>query len=338
MNQQVLLTGISGFIAKQIARELLTHGYRVRGTVRTPSRADEVRRALERAGVDTARLDFANADLLTDHGWMEAADGCDFVLHTASPLPIKQPRDREALVPQAREGTLRVLEAARASDVRRIVVTSSLVAMMYRADRPPRVTVSEHDWTDPEWGRLSAYIVSKTRAERAAWDWARTHDWEQRLTVINPGLVLGPSLDGRTGTSLKLIELFLEGAYPAVPDVSIPVVDVRDLAALHVKAMSAPAAAGRRLIAAGETLSLSDMGRILRDAFPRYAKKIPKRTLPDFLVRLGSLFDRALKSVTPDLGVVPVADSAYVTELTGVTNRPAAEAVRAAARSIIDHS
>jgi nucleoside-diphosphate-sugar epimerase len=200
------------------------------------------------------------------------------------------------------------------------------------------MVVTESDWTDAEWDQLSAYIVSKTRAERSAWEWARGHGWEDRLTVVNPGLVFGPSLDGRTGTSLDLIDLLLQGAYPAIPRVSFPIVDVRDLAALHVKAMLVPEAGGRRLIGAGETLSLQEVGRILRDELLEGASKVPKRTLPNFVVRLVSNFDRSLKAITPDLGVVPVAESSYVTDLTGVTNRPAAEAVVAAARSIIEHA
>lgn len=338
MPEQVLLTGISGFIAKHVALELLNAGYGVRGTIRTPSRADEVGKALEQAGGDTTHLSFVEADLSSDDGWMEAAQGCSYVQHVASPFPMDQPRDREALVPEALQGALRVLMAARAADAQRIVLTSSMVAMMYRADRPERVVVTESHWTDPEWDQLSAYIVSKTRAERSAWEWATEHGWKEKLTVINPGLVLGPSLDSRTGTSLDIIKLLLEGAYPAIPRVSFPVVDVRDLAELHVRAMLVPEAGGRRLIGAGETLSLAEVGRILREELPDSAKKVPRRTLPNLVVRLVSKFDRSLKGIIPDLGVVPVAENSYVTQLTGVTNRPAAEAVQAAAESILAHS
>jgi dihydroflavonol-4-reductase len=332
----VLVTGISGFIAKHVALQLLQEGYAVRGTVRTASRADEVRQTLESHGADVSRLSFVEVDLGSDTGWAKAAAGCDHVQHVASPFPIEQPRDREALVPEARAGALRVLEAARAADVKRIVLTSSVAAMMYRANRPREFVVKEGDWTDAEWKALSPYQVSKTRAERAAWAWAEERGWTDRLVAVNPGFVLGPALDARTGTSLDVIKLFLEGAYPAAPKVCFPVVDVRDCAAVHVKAMTAAGAAGRRLIAAGETLSLPEMGAILREGFPDYAKKIPKGSLPDFFVRFLSVFDRSLKSVTPDLGVAPGVDSAYVTELTGVSFRSADEAVREAARSLIE--
>lgn len=338
MSDRALVTGISGFIAKHVALQLLQQGYEVRGTVRASARADEVRQTLAAHGADVSRLDFVEADLGSDGGWAEAADGCDYVQHVASPFPIRQPRDREALVPEARAGALRVLEAARGADVKRVVLTSSMAAMMHRANRPRRFAVEEGDWTDAEWRELSPYQVSKTRAERAAWDWAEERGWKERLIVVNPGFVLGPGLDVKTGTSLDVIKLFLEGAYPAAPKVSFPIVDVRDCAAVHVKAMTAPGTPGRRLIAAGETLSLPDMGTILREGFPEYSRKIPKGSLPDFFVRFVSMFDRSLKSVTPDLGVVPTAASEYVTELTGVEFRPAAEAVREAARSLIDYS
>jgi dihydroflavonol-4-reductase len=217
MSELVLVTGISGFIAKHVALNLLQCGYSVRGTLRTPKRADEVRQALQTHSADTSGLSFVEADLGSDSGWAEAASGCTYVQHVASPFPIKQPRHREALVPEARQGALRVLEAARAADVKRIVFTSSMASMIHRANRPKQMTVTEDDWTDPTLNRLSPYIVSKTRAERAAWDWARENGWERRLTVINPGFVLGPTLDGQTCTSLDVIKLFMKAAYPAVP-------------------------------------------------------------------------------------------------------------------------
>ena len=337
MSDTVLVTGISGFIAKHVAFKLLQNGYFVRGTVRSQERVDEVRETLQAHGADISRLSFVEADLGSDSGWAEACSGCTFVQHIASPFPMKQPRDREALVPEAREGALRVLEAARTADTQRVVVTSSMVAMMYRADRPAEMKVGEKDWTDPEWKPLSAYIVSKTRAEMAVWDWVRTNDWEQHVTVVNPGFVLGPALDGRTGTSLDVIQLIMKGTYPAIPPANYPIVDVRDLADLHLNAMTAENAAGRRLIGAGDTLSMTDMGNILRNAFPGYDKKIPHRTLPFFLVRLLSNIDRALKSVLPDMGVRPISDNTYVTEITGVKFRPSEEAVRAAGQFLIDH-
>ena len=335
MQETVLVTGVSGFIARQVALDLLNAGYRVRGTLRDASRSESVRETLARAGADVSGLEFVEADLDSDEGWEEAVRGARFVQHIASPFPIEQPRDREALVPAARSGALRVLAAARAGQVERVVLTSSVAAMEYRPRRPREFTVREEDWTDPEWRRLSPYIVSKTRAEKAAWSWAVEHGWRDRLTVVNPGFVLGPTLDARIGTSLEVIKLFLEGAYPATPNVAFTVADVRDVSAVHVRAMELPESGARRLIAAGQTLSLPEIGEILRTAFPEFGEKIPNRVLPDLFVRVLALFDRSLRSVTPNLGHVGRAESAYVTELTGVSFRPSAEAVREAARSMI---
>ncbi len=338
MSEQVLITGISGFIAKHIALNLLKKGYSVRGTLRTPARAEQIRQTLQENGADISGLSFVEANLNSDSGWTEAASGCAYVLHVASPFPIEQPRDREALVPQARQGALRVLEAARAAEVKRIVFTSSMSAMMYRANQPQEIKVTEHDWTDPEWNRLTAYVVSKTRTEKAAWEWAKENRWERRLTVVIPSFVLGPTLDGRTNTSLNVIKLMMEGAYPALPPVEYTIVDVRDLAELHVRAMTVTQAGGRRLIGTADSLSMTQMGRVLCRAFPDYCRKIPTRTLPGFLVRFLANFNPTLKTVVPDIGLVALADNAYVTEMTGVEFRPAEDAVRAAGQSLIDHS
>lgn len=337
MSEVVLVTGISGFIAKHVALALLNAGYRVRGTVRDAQAGRAVADTLARHGADVSPLEFVVADLERDDGWDAAIAGCDYVQHLASPFPIEAPADRESLVPAAREGTLRVLRRALAAGVRRVVDTSSIVAMMYRAGRPPRFSVTERDWTDPEWAPLSAYIVSKTRAERAAWDAAEAAGARERLCTIHPGFVLGPLLDARSGTSVDVIRLFLTGAYPAVPKVAYPVVDVRDLAAVHVAAMREEGAGGRRLIASGETLSMRDMAQALRAAFPERARKIPIRQLPDGVVRLAGYVDRQLRSLRGDLGVTPEADASYVTALTGVTFRPSREAVVAAGRSLVEY-
>ena len=333
MSQRILVTGISGFIAKHIALKLLQSGYAVKGTIRALNKADQIQKSLSAAGADTGNLEFAAADLTSDDGWDDAAVGCDGVMHVASPFPVAQPRDRNALVPAARDGALRVLRAAR--NANRIVMTSSMAAMMYRPNRPPVMPVDENDWTDAEWNALSAYVVSKTVAENAAWELATDEGFKHRLTTVNPGLVLGPTLDDDIGTSLDVIRLFLTGAYPAIPPVSYPVVDVRDVAELHIKALQTPEAGGRRLIAAAETMSLKDIAKILAEAFPDQAKKIPTRELPALMVRLAAIFDRSLASVLPDLGTIPQANTAYVSAMTGLEFRTGREAIVAAARSLV---
>lgn len=337
MADRVLITGVTGFIAKQVARAALEAGYAVRGTLRDRAKGEALTATLKKAGAETGRLELVEADLTADAGWAEVAEGCRYVLHVASPFPMQQPRDREALVPAARAGSLRVLDAALAAGAERIVLTSSIVAMMYKPDRPAVYRFGEEAWSDPEWPALTSYIVSKTRAEQAAWARMREAGAEDRLTVINPGFVLGPALDATIGTSLGAIQLILRGKYPALPPTAYPVVDVRDLAELHVRAATAEGAGGRRLLAAADTLSLPEMSAILRARFGEKARKAPRLTLPRFAVRLAAMADPALRSTVPDLDCRALAESGYVTELTGVAFRPGKEAVEAAGQSLFDH-
>lgn len=333
MADKILVTGLSGFIAKHAALQLLSKGYEVRGTIRALNKAIQVKKSLEEAGADISRLSFAAADLTSDEGWDEAAKGCDGVLHLASPLPTSQPRQRDALVPAARDGALRVLKAAK--NAGHIVMTSSIAAMMYRADRPSVMPVKEDDWTDEDWKPITPYILSKTAAEQAAWDAAVIGGFKHRLTMVNPALVLGPPLDDDIGASLDLVKLMMAGAYPALPKAFYPIVDVRDVAAAHVAALETPETGGRRLIASADTQSLKAIADILRGAFPDHAKKIPTTLLPDGIVRLMALFDRSIASVIPDLGCEPKAESAYVTAITGVRFRPAREAILDAASALV---
>lgn len=336
----VLITGIGGFIARHVAQQCLAAGYRVRGTVRSAAKAEPLRELFaHQSGATNAGnlpLEFVEADLTRDAGWAEAMAGCRFVLHVASPFPLDNPGDREALVPAAMGGTLRVLDAALAADVERVVLTSSVVSMMYRAGRPARFTFSEGDWTDPEWAPLTAYQVSKTRAEAAAWQRTTDAGARERLVTVNPGLVLGPSLGSGVGASLEVIEMLMRGKYPAVPPLAFPIVDVRDVAALHVAALTVADVGGRRLLAASDTMSLKEIARTLKDALGRRARKVPLLELPAFMVRSMAALDPALRAAQTDLGVRSVADARYVTELTGLTPRPAREAVTAAGVTVAD--
>lgn len=335
---KVLVTGISGFIAKHVALQLLQAGHDVVGTVRDTAKADPVKETLVRHGADHTKISFVEADLTGDKGWAEAVAGCDYVQHLASPFPMEQPRDREALVPAAKEGVLRVTNAALDADVKRIVVTSSLAAVMYHPKFKGDFEAGPDDWTDPEWKAISPYIVSKTRAELALWELLDQRNARDKTTVINPGLVLGPALDSRIGTSLAVVELLLKATYPASPPICYPTVDVRDLAALHVAAMDSPNTSGLRLLAAADTLSMKEIALILKDAFPAFERKIPTGELPAWLVKFMANFDRSIRSVTSDLGRRRNARTAYVTEKTGIAFRPAREAVIAAAESLIEFS
>ncbi len=334
---RILVTGISGFIARHVALQLLQAGHEIVGTVRDAAKSGPVKDTLIRHGADHAKIHFAEADLTREEGWAEAVAGCDYIQHLASPFPLAQPDDREALVPAARDGLLRVVRAGLDAGVKRFVVTSSLAAVMYHPKFRGEFEAGPEDWSDPEWKALSAYIVSKTRAEQALWALLDERGERKRATVINPGLVLGPSLDERIGTSLSVVEMLLKGTYPANPPLRFPTVDVRDLAALHVAAMDSPNTGGHRLLAAADTVSMQEMALILAAAFPAFARKIPTKELPAFIVRFMALFDPKLKSVLADLGRRRIAKTAYVTEKTGIAFRPAKEAIEAAAESLIEY-
>lgn len=335
MSDSVLVTGIGGFIAKHVTRELLAAGFAVRGTVRSASRAERIRATLAAAGADASRLTFVEADLESDGGWRQAVAGCRYVQHIASPFPMGQVRDREGLVPVARGGTIRVLGAAFDAGVERVVLTSSTAAMMYQPNRPAIFPIREASWTDPEWDACSPYIISKTRAERAAWSLADERGLRARLAVVNPGFVVGPALDADVGTSLRIISYLLARKYPALPPIAFPVVDVRDVAALHLGAMTTPEAGGRRLLAASDTVSMRDMALFLKSGLGEKAARVPTMELPAFVVRSAALFDARLAAAVINLGVRPVAETGYVTALTGLHFRPAREAVVAAGESLV---
>lgn len=337
MTETVVVTGVSGFIARYVALALLREGYSVRGTVRDAAKGEAVRKGLvphEPAAADPARLSFAAADLTRDDGWKDALRGARAVMHVASPFPMAQPSDRNALTPAARDGALRVIGAALDAGAERIVMTASMVTMMYRPNRPAEMKVGENDWTDLSWNKLSAYVVSKTEAEKAAWRFVEEKGAKARFTTIHPGFVLGPALDKDFGTSIELMRMIMTGAYPAMPPVAYPIVDVRDVADLHVAALKRPATGGRRLIAANGALSMAELAAEVKKAEPEKARKAPTATLPGFLVSALSAFDRNLAAVIPDLGTRPAPDSAYVTDLTGVRFRSPGEAAAATARSL----
>ncbi|MCC6735537.1 MAG: NAD-dependent epimerase/dehydratase family protein, partial [Bauldia sp.] len=265
--ETVLVTGARGFIAKHCIAALLQRGYGVRGTLRDPSDEEEVRAAVATVVDAGDGLSFAKADLTADAGWDEAVRGCAAVMHIASPYPISQPRDVNEVVRPAREGTLRALNAARAAGVKRVVLTSSVAAVA--AGRTDKTSFDEADWSNVDAPDINAYSLSKTLAERAAWDFVADGKGPE-LAVINAGQVFGPPLDANVQTSGEMIENFLRGKYPLVSRFGLPVVDVRDVAAAHVAAMEKPEAAGQRFIVADDFLWFSDIGRILGEAYPAY--------------------------------------------------------------------
>jgi len=293
----VLLTGISGFIAKHVALKLLNAGYSVRGTLRRMNRADEVRAALAPYLTESAgELTFIQADLESDAGWAEAMAGVSALIHTASPFPIAQPKDPATVIRPAVEGTERVLKAAAAAGVTRVVLTSSTVAVINEGK--PDTLQDEADWCDTHLPTTTPYAKSKTLAERAAWEIAKARGL--KLTTINPGLVLGPPLDEHYGSSLSLVERFLKGRDPMLPPMGLPVVDVRDVAEMHLRALQRPETEGRRYLASSGSMAFVDMGRTLKAAYPTC--RIPTREAPKAIVSLLALFDPTTKSILPKLG------------------------------------
>lgn len=332
----VLVTGGSGFIGAHCILRLLADGHMVRTTVRSRAREAEVREMLRRAGAEPGeRLEFAEADLTSDVGWAEAVAGCAYVLHVASPFPVNQPRDADELVRPAREGTLRVLKAARDAGVKRVVQTSSFAAVGY--GHPERATpFDETDWTNLDGPGVTAYVKSKTLAERAAWDFVAREDGGLELATVNPVGVLGPVLGRDLSSSVELLRSLMEGAVPAAPRTWFGLVDVRDVADLHVRAMTSPAAKGERFIATGgDFLSVIEMARILRAEAGPLGKKAPSWQMPDWLVRLMALFMPAARATVPELGKMKNATSAKAKRLLGWAPRTPREAILASAESLV---
>jgi len=294
MAERVLLTGISGYIGQHCGAELLNQGFEVVGTVRSLSKADATRSAIASVA-PVEKLTFVEADLLSDDGWDEAMAGCTYVMHVASPFVLAEPKNENELITPAVEGTRRVISAAQRVGVRRLVLTSSTVAMI--AGKPSG-RYGPDAWSDTS-ANIGAYAKSKTLAERAAWDAVAGSEME--LTVVNPGAVFGPSLGAQVdGQSVALMTDMIGGKMPMIPDVAMGMVDVRDVARLHVTAMTAPAAAGQRFIAAtAEPVTMSYFAEVLRDA--GYSK-VPSRKAPNVAIKLMSIFDRQAKGMLPSLG------------------------------------
>ena len=301
MTETVLVTGGTGFVAGWCIVELLRRGYRVRTTVRSLKKEAEVRAAVAAVAGDTAGLTFHVADLTDDAGWDAAMAGCDYVLHVASPLGIDAKADEQALLTPARDGTLRILRAATRAAVKRVVMTSAATTATPLLRGPEGVS-DETVWFDPAERSVGGYRLSKRAAERAAWDFMQNYRGPTTLTTVLPGAVFGPVLTKENLGSVQVIARLLQGRMPGMPRLGFEVVDVRDLADVHIRAMTSPEAAGERFLATGEFLWMADIARTLRERLGTVAGKVPTRVLPDFLMRFLSLFDAQLRALVPSLG------------------------------------
>jgi nucleoside-diphosphate-sugar epimerase len=338
----VLVTGGSGFIAGYCILQLLKAGYRVRTTVRSLSREAEVRATLKGAGPEgvgeavlAGALTFVAADLLSDAGWPEAVKGCDFVLHVASPFPPGVPKHEDELIVPARDGALRVLRAARDAGVKRVVLTSSFAAIGYghaQKDRP----FTEENWSDLNGRGLTAYAKSKTIAERAAWDFMTREGGALELSVVNPVGVFGPLLGPDISASIQLILRLMNGSMPGCPRLSFGIVDVRDIADLHLRAMTNPAAKGERFLGiSGDFMTIQEMAFVLRARMGAAAKKVPTRMLPDWLLRSFAIFDPTIAQITPELGKSKNASNDKARRILGWNPRPKEDAIFETAKSLV---
>ncbi|HMD50575.1 MAG TPA: aldehyde reductase [Bryobacteraceae bacterium] len=332
----VLVTGGSGFIGSHSILQLLAAGHQVRTTVRSLKREGEVRAMLKEGGAEAGdRLSFIAADLENDAGWREAVACCEHVLHVASPFPSTVPKHEDELIVPAREGALRVLRAARDAGVKRVVLTSSFAAIGY-GHKPQTTPFNETNWTDPNGEGVLPYAKSKTLAEHAAWDFIAKEGGGLELSVVNPVGVFGPVLGPDYSTSILLVQRLMDGAMPGVPRLYFGVVDVRDVAGLHIRAMTHPAAKGERFLAvAGDFMSMAEIAKVLKARMGDAAKRVPTRQLPNWLVRLAALRDPAVKQILPELGKMKNATNEKARRMLGWTPRPREDAVVASGESLV---
>lgn len=327
--KKVLVTGASGFIAKHIVRELLDKGYEVRGSIRSEKRQAEIEELFP-----DANIEFVELDLLEDDGWDEALEGVDVLMHTASPFPNGSPDDPQVLIRPAVDGTLRALRAAKAAGVNRVILTSSCAAIYKDSAKAPEQQSTEENWTDPDASFVTAYEASKTLAERAAWDFADENSLD--LTTINPGAVLGPAMDPNYGTSLELIEQLLDGQIPLLPNINLPVVDVRDVAHMHVNAIDNDETIGERFAANAGALSMIELANPLAAAYPD--KKVPSRVAPNFLLKLVARFEKSLAQVVDNVGRNGDVEASKAERVMGFTYIPSVDSALASAEYIVENS
>ncbi|MBL0743916.1 SDR family oxidoreductase [Chryseolinea lacunae] len=333
--QRVLVTGGSGFVAAHCIIQLLDAGYDVRTTVRSLKRKDNVLAMLKAGGAkNTDTVTFVEADLMRDTGWAEAVSGCDFVLHVASPFPPGTPKHEDDLIVPAREGALRVLRAARDAGVKRVVLTSSFAAIGYGV-KTRNQPFSEENWTDAK-SDVSAYVKSKTLAERAAWNFIAHEGGALELSVVNPVGVFGPVLGPDLSTSIHLVKMLMDGAMPGTPKLSFGIVDVRDVADLHLRAMTHPEARSQRFLAIADNfMQVQEIAQVLRKRLGDSARRVPTKVLPNWLVRISSLFNPMLRSVTPELGKTKNATNEKAKRVLGWNPRSSEDALTATAESLM---
>ena len=333
MSETVLVTGGTGYVGGWCIVELLRRGYSVRTTLRNLSKEGAVRAAVASEVDANNRLSFFAADLTKDEGWDAALAGCDYVLHVASPLGGSDPKDKESLVAPARDGTLRVLRAATTAGAKRVVMTSAATVATPPMSSPDRIS-DETVWFDPR-EDVDAYRHSKRLAERGAWGFMKSYRGSTTLTTVLPGAVFGPILTVDDTSSTQVIGRLLQGRVPANPRLGLEIVDVRDLADLHIRAMTSPNAAGERFLGVGEFKWMAEISQTLRSQLGTAASKVPTRNMPDFLFRTLALFDPSIRAMTPRLGKMHRHTAAKAQRLLEWQSRPATTTLVDCAKSLI---
>lgn len=323
---KVFVTGASGFIAKHILRELLEKGYEVRASIRSEKRQSEIEELFP-----DAKLEFAFLDLGKDEGWDAAMQGCDVLMHTASPFPLSEPKDPQDLIRPAVDGTLRAMRAAQAAGIKRVILTSSCAAIYKQADKPPMQPSDETNWTTADAPFVGAYEASKTLAEKAAWDFVAANP-DIALTTINPGGVFGPPMDARYGSSLEIVEQLIEGKIPLAPPIDLIAVDVRDVAMMHVAAIDLEAAKGERFAAVADTHQFIALAQMIKDWDA--SAKTPKREAPVWLIKLFALFMSDMKAIRGNLGRTSAVSGAKAEKTFGFTFIPVRDALIASAEAV----
>lgn len=334
INTPILITGVTGYIGSRITIDLLNKGYAVRGTMRNTSKAEKITKAIA-AHAPTDRLTLVNADLLDAASWLPAVEGCEFIMHVASPFYTSIPKDPNDLILPAREGTLNVLKAATKNRVKKVVLTSSIAAIAYGLDETPSQPITEDAWSDPSHHDSTAYINSKTLAEKAAWDYINNTPGAPEMVAVHPGAVLGPSISDNTSESLKIISKIMNGEFPGIPKFGFMLVDVRDVSDLHIRAMLAPNTHGERFIATTEFHSIHQIVQVLKENFPAYQRKLPSWTLPNWLLKIAALFDSETKGVLMELPLRRYTSNQKAKDQLGWLPRPIADTIRDTANGLI---
>jgi nucleoside-diphosphate-sugar epimerase len=326
-SETVLVTGGTGYVGSHCILQLLQKGYKVKTTLRSMNRRAEVIEMLKTAGISAfENLTFVGTDLLKDDNWDEAVKGCKYVLHVASPIAATMPKDENEMIRPAVDGTLRVLKAAKNAGVKRVVLTSNFGAIGY-SHKDPNTIITEEEWTDPTQKDLSAYSRSKVLAERAAWDFINKEGGDLELSVINPVFILGPSLGADIPSGFDLLNMLLSGSMKAVPNIPFSIIDVRDVADLHIRAMTNPNAKGQRFLAtAGGKITMPEIALLLKNKMPAVAKKVSTKILPNWIIFIAAIFNKQAKEVAHLLKVSRNMSNQKVKDVLGWTPRANNEA------------